>query len=74
MSAIYLKHEIHGTKVAICEMEATFDKSNGWVAFDPYAVEDAVEEVEPVMEEKPLEPILEPIKEPIKNTLSLKKK
>ena len=32
---IYLRHPIHGTKVAIIEMEAENDEMNGWVRFDP---------------------------------------
>jgi hypothetical protein len=32
---IYLKHPIHGTKVATLEAEADADKQNGWVEFDP---------------------------------------
>lgn len=32
---IYLKHPIHGTKVATLEAEAEADKENGWVEFDP---------------------------------------
>lgn len=32
---IYLKHPIHGTKVATMEAEAEADKENGWVEFDP---------------------------------------
>ena len=27
---IYLRHEIHGTKVACSELEATHDCANGW--------------------------------------------
>lgn len=32
---IYLKHPIHGTKVAISREEADYDKGLGWVEFDP---------------------------------------
>jgi hypothetical protein len=32
---IYLKHPIHGTKVATLEAEALADKQNGWEEFDP---------------------------------------
>ncbi|CAB4133994.1 hypothetical protein UFOVP266_4 [uncultured Caudovirales phage] len=32
---IYLKHPVHGTKVATLEAEADADKQNGWVEFDP---------------------------------------
>lgn len=30
---IYLSHFIHGTKVAISEMEAQYDEANGWVRY-----------------------------------------
>ena len=30
---IYLKHFIHGTKVAISELEAQADEENGWVRY-----------------------------------------
>lgn len=32
---IYLRHETHGTKVAICDLEAAADKKNGWVEYRP---------------------------------------
>ena len=32
---IYLRHPVHGTKVATLEAEAEADKENGWVEFDP---------------------------------------
>jgi hypothetical protein len=32
---IYLKHPIHGSKVATMEMEAVFDESNGWLRYNP---------------------------------------
>ena len=32
---IYLKHPIHGTKVAIAENEAEEDEKNGWVVYNP---------------------------------------
>lgn len=31
---IYLKHPIHGTKVAIMEAEAAFDEEHGWVRYN----------------------------------------
>lgn len=34
MAAIYLKHPNHGTKVAICSMEAEADAKNGWVVYN----------------------------------------
>jgi len=32
---IYLQHPIHGTKVAICEMEVEHDERNGWKIYNP---------------------------------------
>lgn len=37
MAVIYLKHPIHGAKVAISDMEAEADMQNGWEEFDPTA-------------------------------------
>jgi hypothetical protein len=35
---IYLRHDMHGTKVATMELEAVADEENGWTRFDPTAV------------------------------------
>jgi hypothetical protein len=35
MAVIYLKHPIHGAKVAISDMEASNDMQLGWEPFDP---------------------------------------
>jgi hypothetical protein len=32
---IYLKHPVHGTKVAIAESEAEADAQNGWIEYNP---------------------------------------
>ena len=32
---IYLKHPIHGNKVATMEAEAEYDETNGWVRYNP---------------------------------------
>jgi hypothetical protein len=32
---IYLSHPVHGTKVAISEVEATADEKNGWSRYNP---------------------------------------
>ena len=37
MPDIYIKHPLHGQKVCHSEAEASYDRSNGWVDFDPYA-------------------------------------
>jgi len=34
MAVIYLRHPVHGTKVACMEAEAVYDEKNGWVRFD----------------------------------------
>jgi len=36
---IYLKHPVHGTKVACMEAEAAADERNGWSRFDPRQLE-----------------------------------
>ena len=33
MPVIYMKHEIHGAKVATMEEEAVADEKNGWVRY-----------------------------------------
>lgn len=32
---IYLKHPVHGTKVAVSDVEANLDMQNGWQQFYP---------------------------------------
>jgi hypothetical protein len=32
---IYLKHPVHGAKIAIAEQEALGDEANGWVRYEP---------------------------------------
>lgn len=32
---IYLKHPIHGTKVAISDLEVEYDEQNGWEQMNP---------------------------------------
>lgn len=34
MPVIYLRHPVHGEKVACCEPEAVSDEKNGWVRFE----------------------------------------
>ena len=35
MPNIYLKHPIHGAKIATIELEAEYDEQNGWVRYNP---------------------------------------
>lgn len=35
MAAIYLRHPVHGAKVATAEAEAAYDERSGWVRYDP---------------------------------------
>ena len=44
---IYLKHEIHGKKIAYMEMEAVADEKNGWVRYTL----DTPDEAAPVVNE-----------------------
>ena len=37
MAVIYLRHPIHGAKVATMEMEAVYDQRNGWERYTPGA-------------------------------------
>lgn len=37
MAHIYLRHPIHGTKIATMDLEAEADEQNGWMRFDPDA-------------------------------------
>lgn len=55
MAVIYLKHPIHGAKVAFSDLEADYDMNQGWEPFDPTepappaaALEPAQEALEPV--------------------------
>jgi hypothetical protein len=32
---IYLKHQVHGTKIATMEVEAEQDEKNGWERYNP---------------------------------------
>ena len=43
MPNIYLKHPVHGAKVAIAQQEAEADILNGWEKFDPSAPKAPVE-------------------------------
>ena len=35
MAVIYLRHPVHGDKVACLDLEAAQDEENGWVRFEP---------------------------------------
>jgi hypothetical protein len=45
---IYLKHKVHGTKVAISDAEAEEDAKNGWTVY----THDTPKVAEPVVEIK----------------------
>ena len=32
---IYLRHDVHGTKVANMDLEAEYDEQNGWERYNP---------------------------------------
>ena len=33
----YLRHPVHGTKIASIDMEVEYDKEHGWEEYDPEA-------------------------------------
>lgn len=35
---IYMRHSLHGTKVAIAEAEAAYDEKHGWERYDAGAL------------------------------------
>jgi hypothetical protein len=69
MPTIYLRHPVHGTKVAIAHEEARADMRNGWVEFDPTA-----RKPEPAPVAAPaVEPAVEP-EAPVVNALPSRRK
>jgi len=62
---IYLKHPVHGVKIASLEAEAKADEKNGWVRFDPDATDPA-----PLAQAE----ALTPSPDPASATLTLKRK
>lgn len=58
MAVIYLKHPIHGSKVACGTLEAETDEANGWVRFVPGVAPVAVA---PVVHEEPVPDFLAPV-------------
>jgi len=40
MAVIYLRHPIHGSKVACSDWEAAYDEQHGWEQYDPAAPDD----------------------------------
>jgi hypothetical protein len=50
MAEIYLRHPIHGTKIATMELEAEADMQNGWMEYDPGAPDASDEEEETLPE------------------------
>ena len=46
MPIIYMKHPIHGTKVATMELEAEHDKTHGWERYELDTQPEPVAEVE----------------------------
>lgn len=49
---IYLKHDVHGTKVANMDLEAEYDEQNGWERYNP-STPSAPEAAAPVNELEP---------------------
>lgn len=51
---IYLKHPLHGSKIAIAETEAEYDEKNGWVRYNPLTPSDPATEFAPVEDAAPV--------------------
>lgn len=51
MAAIYLRHPVHGTKVACMDSEANYDKIHGWEVYDPYELQSQDEPVNSLVSE-----------------------
>lgn len=49
---IYLRHAVHGTKIANMDLEAEYDEQNGWERYNPNTPS-APEEAAPVNELEP---------------------
>jgi hypothetical protein len=41
---IYLRHPVHGNKIAIAEAEAIYDEQNGWERYDVESTEPAAKQ------------------------------
>lgn len=65
MPIIYMKHPIHGTKVATMEAEAEHDESNGWKRYELDTQPELVAEETIVVEEVLAVPV---------NTLEVKRR
>ena len=59
---IYLRHPIHGTKVASMDLEAENDEQNGWVRYTLDTPTEIVEVVEEKVEEPAVEEIVNTLK------------
>lgn len=44
MATIHLCHHLHGVKIASSDGEASGDRANGWVDFDPTVKPEPIEE------------------------------
>lgn len=51
MPLIYLKHPVHGEKIASLDLEAEHDEKHGWVRYTPG--EEETPEAQPVNELRP---------------------
>ena len=61
MAVIYLRHPIHGAKVACSDMEAEFDMNRGWEPFDPTQPESEPAPTAPVaVEPEPVNLLAQP--------------
>lgn len=43
MTVIYLRHPVHGAKIASLDLEAEYDEQNGWERYDPDQSDEEIE-------------------------------
>jgi hypothetical protein len=56
---IYLRHPVHGLKIAISDLEAAMDYEHGWEEYDP--LEPAAQEEDPAASPEPM-PVVNELK------------
>ena len=61
MAVFYLRHPIHGAKVATLDIEAEYDMAHGWEPFEPESSDSEPEPVEAVaVAPEPVNSLAEP--------------
>lgn len=59
MAVIYMKHPVHGAKVATSQQEAIYDETHGWVRYTPATLAPAADD-DADAEDAPVNEMAEP--------------